>query len=338
VGKDRLNLVIDTWGSYLHIENGCFIVKDRTGELKRFHFNENELKEVWLRTGNAVSVDALTVLASWNIDVLLATQNRRPVAMLRSLVDDSHVKTRICQYESLKNEKWYYVARQILLSKIEGQRRVLRKWSIEERYKPEKLLESGDIKQVRTSFTGAEGKYAQHYYRSIFKLFPEKIRPKRRRTYRAYDGLNNIFNLCYELLKWKVHRALINAKLEPYLGYLHAVQFGKPSLVCDFQELYRYIIDDFLIKYCQKIRKKDFITVTEEVSKNKLIWRAYLNDLVADELADGVNQLFERQYEVPRIRNGQRQALTTLITEEAQLFAKYLRNERKTWAPRIPNL
>jgi CRISPR/Cas system-associated endonuclease Cas1 len=106
MGKDRLNLVIDTWGSYLHIENGCFIVKDRWGELKRYHFNENELKEVWLRTGNAVSVDALTVLASWNIDVLLATQNRRPVAMLRSLVDDSHVKTRICQYESLKNEKW----------------------------------------------------------------------------------------------------------------------------------------------------------------------------------------------------------------------------------------
>jgi len=46
---------------------------------------------------------------------------------------------------------------------------------------------------------------------------------------------------------------------------------GEFSLVYDFQELYRYIINDYLIKYCQKIRKKDFITVTEEISKNKLI-------------------------------------------------------------------
>jgi CRISPR/Cas system-associated endonuclease Cas1 len=152
----------------------------------------------------------------------------------------------------------------------------------------------------------------------------------------AYNGTKNVFNLAYEVLAWKVHRALIKAKLEPYLGFLHSNQRGKVSLACDSQELYRYVIDDFLIKYCQKIRKKDFITVTEEISKNKLIWRAYLNDLASDELADGINQLFERQFEVPRIRSDQRQALTTLINEETQLFAKYLRGERKTLVPRMP--
>jgi CRISPR-associated protein Cas1 len=338
VGKNRVNLVIDTWGSYLHTEQGCFIVKDRWGDLKRYPFNDDSINEVWIRTGNAVSVDALTALASFNVDVLLATQNRKPVAMLRSLIDDSHVKTRVCQYESFKNDKWYYIAKQILLSKIEGQRRVLRKWGIEERYKPDRLIESGDIRKVRTSFTGTEGKYAEHYYRNIFKLIPENIRPERRRTYRAYDGLNNIFNLGYEMLKWKVHRALINAKLEPFLGYLHSSQFAKPSLVCDFQELYRFIIDDFLIKYCQGVRKKDFILTIEELSKTKTIKRVFLNDLKADELADGINGLFETQFEIPRIRNGQRQGFDTLISEEAQLFAKYLRGERKTWVPRIPSL
>ncbi|MEM2915209.1 MAG: CRISPR-associated endonuclease Cas1 [Candidatus Bathyarchaeia archaeon] len=42
--------------------------------------------------------------------------------------------------------------------------------------------------------------------------------------------------------------ALIKAKLEPYLGFLHSVQFAKPSLVCDFMELYRYLVDDFIIQ------------------------------------------------------------------------------------------
>ncbi len=38
----------------------------------------------------------------------------------------------------------------------------------------------------------------------------------------AYDGVNNIFNLAYEMLQWKIHRAIIRAKMEPYLGFLHS--------------------------------------------------------------------------------------------------------------------
>ena len=63
----------------------------------------------------------------------------------------------------------------------------------------------------------------------------EKLRPQKRKKFKAYDGTNNIFNLAYEILSWKVHKAVIKAKLEPYLGFLHSVQYGKPSLVCDLQ-------------------------------------------------------------------------------------------------------
>jgi len=42
--------------------------------------------------------------------------------------------------------------------------------------------------------------------------------------------VNNIFNLAYEVLQWKVHRAILGAKLEPYLGFVHSEQHGKPSL------------------------------------------------------------------------------------------------------------
>jgi CRISPR/Cas system-associated endonuclease Cas1 len=90
--------------------------------------------------------------------------------------------------------------------------------------------------------------------------------------------------------------------LEPYLGFLHSEQFGKPSLVCDFQELYRYLIDDFVIQYCQRLARRDFTLKTEKLSAKK---------------------------------KGKRQTIETLISEEALLFAKYLRNEKKEWVPRI---
>ena len=63
--------------------------------------------------------------------------------------------------------------------------------------------------------------------------------------------------------------------------------------------------------------------------------RIHLCEFETDSLADGLNNLFKRKVEIPRIKHGKRQTLGTLINEEAFLLAKYLRNEKKDWIPRI---
>ena len=93
-----LKLVLDDHGSYLGMEKGCFIVKDKHGTVERYPLFEKEIGEVVLKSGNMVSTGALASLGFWDIDVLVMTQRGRPVAMLKSLEDDSHVKTRLCQY------------------------------------------------------------------------------------------------------------------------------------------------------------------------------------------------------------------------------------------------
>jgi CRISPR-associated protein Cas1 len=196
--------------------------------------------------------------------------------------------------------------------------------------------ENKNLELFRQRMTGIEGKHTQLYYEQIFRLLPEKLRPESRKTFMAYDGMNNIFNLAYEVLAWKVHKALIKAKLEPYLGFLHSNQTGKMSLVCYFQELYRYLIDDFIIGHCQNINKRDFITKLEYANRKKRWKREYLNDPETKWLLDRLNAFFETMVEVKRIRHGEHQTLETLINEEALLFAKYLRGEIQIWAPRVP--
>lgn len=147
--------------------------------------------------------------------------------------------------------------------------------------------------------------------------------------------MNNLFNLAYEILAWKIHKAIVRAKLEPYLGFLHSNQMAKLSLVCDFQELYRYLIDDFLIQYCQRISKKDFKMKTESSSHGKKGKREYLTDSKTKNLLDELNKFFESMVEIKQIRNGEHQTIETLINEEALLFAKYLRKEISVWNPRI---
>ena len=129
----------------------------------------------------------------------------------------------------------------------------------------------------------------------------------------------------------------MKAKLEPYLEFLHSVQHGKPSLVCDFQELYRYLIDDFVIQYCPKLGKHDFKVKREKMSAQKRGKREYLNNHQTRKLIKSLEIFLKSEIEIPRIRHGKRQNIETLINEEALLLSKYLRKEKTSWKPRLVN-
>ena len=51
-----------------------------------------------------------------------------------------------------------------------------------------------------------------------------------------------------------------------------------------------------------------------------------------------LENLFETTIKIPRIKIGKKQTIETLINEETLLFAKFLRNEKKEWSPRIVDI
>lgn len=63
-----------------------------------------------------------------------------------------------------------------------------------------------------------------------------------------------------------------------------------------------------------------------------------MNDSQTRDLMKKLNEFFESKVEIPRIRVDKQQTIETLISEEALLFSKYLRNELRTWVPRIVDL
>ena len=253
------------------------------------------------------------------------------------------MRTRICQYEALSNGKGSEAAKQFVLAKLYGYNEILKEYALRRldsfRYSEQiKALEDTDLNVLRNKLTSIEGKFSNQHFLQILQLFNESLRPEHRKTFKAYDGMNNIFNLAYEVLQWKVHQALIKAKLEPYLGFLHSIAMGKPSLICDFMELYRYLVDDFVIQYCQGLGKNDFVMKNENYSSSRKGKREFLSDSITNSLVKNLNQHFKNIVTIPRIRMGKRQEIETLICEEALLFAQHLRNETQTWIPRIAKL
>jgi hypothetical protein len=100
-------------------------------------------------------------------------------------------------------------------------------------------------------------------------------------------------------------------------------------------ELYRHLVDDFLIQYSKNVQRKDFVVKTENYVSGKFGKREYLSDSKTNDLMRRFYAYLESKVEVPRVRHGNKSSIETLINEEALLLGMYLRNEKKDWIPRI---
>jgi CRISPR/Cas system-associated endonuclease Cas1 len=91
MGRRRkvVNLLVDTFGNYLGMDNGCVVLRDKEKNEQRYPLFEDAIGEIVLTSGNVVSTQALSALGFWGIDVLIATRNGRPIAMLKTLTDDN---------------------------------------------------------------------------------------------------------------------------------------------------------------------------------------------------------------------------------------------------------
>ena len=49
-----------------------------------------------------------------------------------------------------------------------------------------------------------------------------------------------------------------------------------------------------------------------------------------------LDDFFDSMVDIPRLKHGNKQSISSLINEEAQVLGKYLRKEEKIWIPRIP--
>jgi len=97
------------------------------------------------------------------------TQRGKPIAMLKSIDDDSHVKTRVCQYEALKNGKGVDVAKRLVFSKIESQNLVLRKQGLRQFdmltvKRSVERIEADSLNGVGLSLLPLEGQCSNRYF------------------------------------------------------------------------------------------------------------------------------------------------------------------------------
>lgn len=108
------------------------------------------------------------------------------------------------------------------------------------------------------SLRGLEGTAGRIYFEALSFVQPEQFPFQGRSRQPAKDEFNCILNYCYGVLYGLVERACMLSGLEPYLGFFHADNYNKKSLVFDLIEPYRVWAEETTVYlFSQRQAKKE---------------------------------------------------------------------------------
>jgi CRISPR-associated protein Cas1 len=114
---------------------------------------------------------------------------------------------------------------------------------------------------------GIEGAGAAAYFGCLGRLIRvQDITFQGRNRRPPRDPVNVLLSLGYTLLANAIHTQVNIAGLDPYLGCLHAAEYGRPSLVLDLMEEFRPVLVDSLVIFAVNkgiIRTKHFFRPEE---------------------------------------------------------------------------
>jgi CRISPR-associated protein Cas1 len=324
---EHLKVILSQFGQSLGVSRDCFTIKQNKKLVDKIPFWKTN--EIVIASKNSVSVDSLLWASLYNVDVTFTMHNGKPLAFLHSIKNQGNVKTRLNQLRIYDSKKGLEIAKTILLQKIQNENTLLKHLNLKPYEQNKRVPQPSEIAKIegeritqnlRLKLTHIEEDYSLWFYGQIFKLFPKWLRITNRTKRNAIDPLNNLLNLSYEVLMWKVTKAVVKSKLEPYLGFLHAEAWGKPSLVCDLVEPFRPYIMHFLLNYCKTLNPEDF---KRAFVKNK-VPRYFLKHEATWNLIENLNKHLFEAYIPQQINRkvGFKMQFETLIGEYVSSIAK----------------
>lgn len=109
---------------------------------------------------------------------------------------------------------------------------------------------------------GIEGSAARCYFDGLKAVVPDSLHFKTRNRRPPKDPFNALLSLTYTLAHAELATALFGAGFDPYVGFYHALDFGRESLASDLLETVRPLCDRFCLRLVreQTVTKDDFST------------------------------------------------------------------------------
>lgn len=292
-----------------------------------------------LAEGTSFSSNLVMSCAENKISIDFLGKDGMPYAMMITPSFFSS-ETGIAQLEAYKNGKGFTMIRNFVIGKIHNQENLLRYYgkyylkrntvfrnsfpafleSMEKYHFAAMELQHENLDDFRLKMFAIEGQASARYWEMVEILIKSKSTFKGREHQGAKDLVNCMLNYGYGVLYARVTEAIIRAKLNACLSYLHKPEGNRPSLVFDLIEEFRQqAVDRVIIALVMKSKK---LNVDNGLLDDKT------RKLVAQKVIDRINTV-----EIFRKRE---MRFYEIIQWQANALAHYLDGTAKSYKPYMP--
>lgn len=202
-----------------------------------------------------ITTPVIHFLLSEGIDCVFCSSTGRYHGRLIS-TESKFGLLRQSQFQAVSNtETKVNIARQMVKGKLLNLRTMLMRYLREEantqlagavdslRQAVLRLGAANDIGIIQ----GIEGYASALYYGAFRNLLKQDLGFKVRIRRPPRDPVNSLLSFGYTLLVYDIQAAIRTVGLDPFLGFLHTIEYSKPSLALDIMEEFRPIIIDSIV-------------------------------------------------------------------------------------------
>jgi CRISP-associated protein Cas1 len=260
-----MQLIINTYGTYVHVKDELFevtLIKD--GVKEKHHFASQKVTSILMSKGAAISTDAVILAMKNNIDIIVFERDGMPVGRFWHSKPGSTSRIRKQQLEASLNETGVLWIKNWLTGKLDNQAAFLKRLKnhrphsadlIQEKIDAIAVLKAkmNDLKGVKIdemddTLRGLEGTAGRIYFQILSSLLTERYQFEGRSFRPAKDQFNAFLNYSYGVLYSRVEKVLLIAGIDPYIGFMHRDDYNMKSMVFDFIEPYRSYADEVVFK------------------------------------------------------------------------------------------
>lgn len=203
------------------------------------------------------SIKLLSELSKKGINVLFCDNSHMPIGMLTSINNNQ----RTAKYNRLQIE-WTNEIKKKVWTKIIKHKILLQIVCLVRFNKYDKIdLLKSYIEEIKNGdITNREGVSAKIYFHELFGL--DFVRKRN-----AEDIINSSLNYVYQVIRAKIAQEIVAHGFLPTIGIFHSSEYNYFGLADDFIEVYRPILDYYVIK----LIKKEEVTFLTPYFKEKLL-------------------------------------------------------------------
>ncbi|MFW5892353.1 MAG: CRISPR-associated endonuclease Cas1 [Bacteroidota bacterium] len=275
-----MELILNTFGTALRVENGLFLVIHPDGKQP---IDPTKLKSILVSKGASISSDAALLAIENEIDVMFVDGTGKPSGRLWGIKFGSVSTIRRKQLEFLYSSLAVNWVKNLIIHKIDNQIGMTLALSPSEE-KMEQMTQKAinkltdyktkisnasapHLTDIAPGLRGWEGAASRVYFALLSQFLPDDFKFDKRSQNPATDVFNCLLNYAYGMLYGKVEGALIKAGIDPYIGVYHRDDYNRPALAYDVIEVFRIWADYVVFNLCrQKVIDQDCYSIRDDGS------------------------------------------------------------------------